>query len=93
MLRPAPAPAARDWRAPKDAMGFTEELVLEVGEEPAVQRRENKNQLWHISKQTDILPIQISQTEETADSINVTDQITKDSFLKQLMGSIKTKGT
>ncbi len=36
MLRPAPAPAARDWRAPKDAMGFTEELVLEVGEEPAV---------------------------------------------------------
>ncbi len=60
MLRPAPAPAARDWRAPKDAMGFTEELVLEVGEEPAVQRRENKNQLLHITKPSDILPIQIS---------------------------------
>lgn len=60
MLRPAPAPAARDWRAPKDAMGFTELLVLEVGEEPAVKRRENKNQVWHITNPSDILPIHIS---------------------------------
>lgn len=35
MLRPAPEPAARDCRAPRDAMGFTEELLLEVGDEPA----------------------------------------------------------
>lgn len=35
MLRPAPALAARDCSAPKEAMGFTEELLLEVGEEPA----------------------------------------------------------
>lgn len=35
MLRPAPAPAARDCRAPKEAMGFTDELLLELGEEPA----------------------------------------------------------
>lgn len=35
MLRPAPALAARDCRAPKEAMGFAEELPLEVGEEPA----------------------------------------------------------
>lgn len=35
MLRPAPALAARDCRAPKEAMGFAEELLLEVGEEPA----------------------------------------------------------
>lgn len=33
-LRPAPAPAAKDCRAPKEAIGFTEELLLEVGEEP-----------------------------------------------------------
>lgn len=38
MLRPAPAPAARDCRAPREAMGFTDELVLEVGEEPAVKK-------------------------------------------------------
>ena len=35
MLRPAPAPAARDCRALKEDIGFTEELLLEVGEEPA----------------------------------------------------------
>lgn len=35
MLRPAPEPAARDCRAPKEAMGFTDEVLLEVGEEPA----------------------------------------------------------
>lgn len=35
MLRLAPAPAAKDCRAPRDDMGFTEELLLEVGEEPA----------------------------------------------------------
>lgn len=50
MLRPAPAPAAKDWRAPKDAMGFTEELVLEVGEEPAVVEQKSENQFWHITK-------------------------------------------
>lgn len=37
MLRPAPAPAARDCSAPREAMGFTEELVLEEGEEPDVK--------------------------------------------------------
>lgn len=39
MLRPAPEPAARDCRAPRDAMGFTEELLLEVGEEPVQGNR------------------------------------------------------
>lgn len=34
-MRPAPEPAARDCRAPREAMGFTEELLLEVGDEPA----------------------------------------------------------
>lgn len=34
MLRPAPEPAARDCKAPRDAMGLTEELQLEEGEEP-----------------------------------------------------------
>ena len=34
MLRP-PAPAARGCRAPRDAMGLADELLLEVGEEPA----------------------------------------------------------
>lgn len=38
MLRPAPALAARDCRAPKEAMGFTEELPPEVGEEPAWEK-------------------------------------------------------
>lgn len=37
IFRPAPAPAANDWRAPREAMGLTEELLLEVGEEPAGQ--------------------------------------------------------
>lgn len=34
---PAPALAARDCRAPREAMGFTEELLEEVGEEPALE--------------------------------------------------------
>ncbi len=34
-MRPAPEPAARDCRAPREAIGFTDELLLEVGEEPA----------------------------------------------------------
>lgn len=38
-MRPAPEPAARDCRAPRDAMGFTEELLLEVGEEPVQGNR------------------------------------------------------
>ena len=42
MLRPAPAPAARDCSAPREAMGFTEEFVLEVGEEPAGWEEERK---------------------------------------------------
>lgn len=39
MLRPAPEPAARDCKAPSEAMGFTEELLLEVGEEPVQKNR------------------------------------------------------
>lgn len=42
MLRPAPAPAARDCSAPREAMGFTDELVLEVGEEPAAEREQRR---------------------------------------------------
>lgn len=42
MLSPAPAPAARDCRAPREAMGFTEELLLEVGEEPAFQTKKKR---------------------------------------------------
>lgn len=34
MLSPALEPAARDCKAPREAMGFTEELLPEVGDEP-----------------------------------------------------------
>lgn len=50
MLRPAPAPAARDCSAPREAMVFTDVLVLEVGEEPAVERKQNRKGRWISTK-------------------------------------------
>ena len=53
MLRPAPVPAASDCRAPREAMGFTEEVLLEVGDEPVrgifkVNIKYNKKHNWQI---------------------------------------------
>lgn len=43
MLRPAPAPAAKDCSAPKEAMGFIELLLQEVGDDPAVEMSQPQN--------------------------------------------------
>lgn len=41
-LRPAVAPASV-CNAPREAIGFTEELLLDLGDEPAIKRRELKH--------------------------------------------------
>lgn len=51
MLSPALEPAARDCKAPREAMGFTEELLPEVGDEPD----QRTLQLTKVGRRDDII--------------------------------------